>query len=43
MQRQSDTELKSTIVNGKGKMSSYKSLTAEQVDGLVKYVRELCK
>jgi|SRR6516165_11715250 mono/diheme cytochrome c family protein len=43
VQKQSDTELKSTIVNGKGKMSSYKSLTAEQVDGLVKYVRELCK
>jgi len=37
VQRQSDTELKSTIVNGKGKMPSYKSLTAEQVDGLVKY------
>ena len=43
IQKQSDADLKNTIVNGKGKMPSYKSLTAEQVDGLVKYVRELGK
>jgi hypothetical protein len=43
VQKQSDTDLKTAIVNGKGKMPSYKSLAAEQVDGLVKYVRELGK
>lgn len=43
VQKQSDADLKNTIVNGKGKMPSYKSLTSEQVDGLVKYIRELAK
>ena len=43
IQKQSDADLKNTITNGKGKMPSYKSLTPEQVDGLVKYVRELGK
>lgn len=43
VQKQSDADLKNTITNGKGKMPSYKSLTPEQVDGLVKYVRELGK
>jgi len=43
VQKQSDTDLKDAIINGKGKMPSYKSLTAEQVDGLVKYIRELGK
>jgi mono/diheme cytochrome c family protein len=43
VQKQSDAELKNTIINGKGKMPSYKTLTAEQVDGLVKYIRELGK
>src|SRR5664280_1732126 len=41
IQKQSDADLKNAITNGKGKMPSYKSLTPEQVDGLVKYVREL--
>ena len=43
IQKQSDAELKNAIMNGKGKMPAYKSLTPEQVDGLVKYVRELGK
>ncbi len=43
IQKQSDADLKSAITNGKGKMPAYKSLTPEQVDGLVKYVRELGK
>ena len=43
IQKQSDADLKNAITNGKGKMPSYKSLTPEQVDGLVKYVRELGK
>jgi len=43
VQKQSDANLKDTIVNGKGKMPSYKSLTPEQVDALVKYIRELGK
>ena len=43
VQKQSDADLKNTIVNGKGKMPSYKALTSEQVDGLVKYIRELGK
>jgi mono/diheme cytochrome c family protein len=41
VQKQSDADLKSTIVNGKGKMPSYKTLAPEQVDGLVKYIRGL--
>ena len=43
VQKQSEADLKNTIVNGKGKMPSYKTLTPEQVDGLVKYIRELGK
>src|SRR5271157_5307162 len=43
IQKQSDADLKNDITNGKGKMPAYKSLTPEQVDGLVKYVRELGK
>ena len=43
VQKQSDADLKNTIVNGKGKMPSYKALTLEEVDGLVKYIRELGK
>lgn len=40
VQKQSDADLKNTIMNGKGKMPSYKTLSPEQVDGLVKYIRE---
>ena len=43
IQKQTDAELKNAIANGKGKMPAYKTLTPEQVDGLVKYVRELGK
>ena len=43
IQKQSDADLKNAITNGKNKMPAYKSLTPEQVDGLVKYVRELGK
>jgi len=43
VQKQSDAELKATITNGKGKMPSYKTLTPEQIDGLVKYIRTLGK
>jgi cytochrome c6 len=43
IQKQSDADLKNAIANGKNKMPAYKSLTPEQVDGLVKYVRELGK
>ncbi len=43
VQKTSDADLKEIITNGKGKMPSYKSLTADQIDGLVKYIRELGK
>ena len=43
VQKMSDADIKNLIVNGKGKMPSYKTLTPEQIDGLVKYVRELGK
>ncbi|HZL68349.1 MAG TPA: c-type cytochrome [Candidatus Limnocylindrales bacterium] len=43
IQKQSDADLKNSITNGKGKMPAYKTLTPEQVGGLVKYVRELGK
>ena len=43
IKKQSDADLKDSITNGKGKMPAYKTLTPEQVDGLVKYVRELGK
>jgi hypothetical protein len=42
-EKQSDADLRNTIVNGKGKMPSCKRLTFEQVDGLVKNIRELGK
>ncbi len=44
IQKQSDADLKNSIANGKGKMPAYgKSLTPEQIDSLVKYVRQLGK
>lgn len=43
IQKQSDAELKNVISNGKGKMPPNKSLTPEQVGGLLKYVRQLGK
>lgn len=42
IQKQSDSDLKATIENGKGKMPSYKGkLTDEQVGTLVQYIRSL--
>ena len=43
VQKESDADLKATITNGKGKMPSYKTLTPEQIDGLVNYIRTLGK
>ena len=43
VQKTADADLKAIITNGKGKMPSYKNLTPEQIDGLVKYIRELGK
>src|SRR5262245_8728419 len=43
VQKESDAALQIAIVNGKGKMPSYKSLPPEQVDALVKLVRDLGK
>lgn len=43
VQKESDSDLKSSISNGKGKMPAYKTLTPEQIDSLVKYARELAK
>jgi mono/diheme cytochrome c family protein len=39
----SDTELSETITNGKNKMPAYKSLTPDQIKGLVAYIRTLKK
>ena len=44
IQKQSDAELKQAIAQGKNKMPAFgKSLTDEQITGLLKYVRELGK
>jgi cytochrome c6 len=43
VQNLSDTELAAAITNGKGKMPAYKSLTPDQVKGLVAYIRTLKK
>jgi cytochrome c6 len=43
VQKESDSDLKGSISNGKGKMPAYKTLTPEQIDALVKYARELGK
>jgi cytochrome c6 len=40
VQKESDSDLKSSLSNGKGKMPAYKTLTPEQIDALVKYARE---
>jgi cytochrome c6 len=42
-QKMSDADLASTITSGKGKMPAYKSLTPDQVNGLVAYIRTLKK
>ncbi|HXM11331.1 MAG TPA: cytochrome c [Terriglobales bacterium] len=43
VQGMSDADLSAIITNGKGKMPASKSLTPEQVTGLVAYVRTLKK
>jgi cytochrome c6 len=43
VQKMSDTELADIITNGKAKMPPYKSLTADQVKGLVAYIRTMKK
>lgn len=43
VQKSSDAELKNSMINGKGKMPAYKTLTPEQIDELLKYTRELGK
>ena len=43
VQNMSDAELTEIITNGKNKMPAYKSLTPDQVKGLVAYIRTLKK
>jgi mono/diheme cytochrome c family protein len=44
IQNQHDSELKTLLENGKGKMPAYKSkLTDEQIESLVQYIRVLKK
>ncbi len=43
VQKMSDAELTDIITNGKGKMPSYKSLSPDQIKGLVAYIRTLKK
>ena len=43
VQKMSDAELTDVITNGKNKMPSYKSLSPDQIKGLVAYIRTLKK
>jgi cytochrome c551 len=44
VQKQSDTDLKTAITKGKGKMPAFAGkLTGEQIDQLVGYLREIGK
>jgi len=43
VQKKTDADLTKVIVGGSGKMPSFKQLTADQVAGLVKYIRGLAK
>ena len=43
VQKMSDEDLAEAISKGKGKMPAYKTLTADQVKGLVAYVRSFAK
>src|SRR5437773_146654 len=44
VQKQSDADLKAVITKGKGKMPAFENkLTAQQIDDLVAYIRELAK
>jgi mono/diheme cytochrome c family protein len=43
VQKMSDTELSDIITNGKNKMPPYKSLSADDIKGLVAFIRTLKK
>ena len=43
VQKKSDSELADIITNGKRSMPAYKSLTPDQVKGLVAYIRTMKK
>lgn len=43
VQAKSDAELRKDIVDGTGKMQAQKSLSAQQVDDVIAYIRELGK
>lgn len=43
VQKMSDKDLADIITNGKNKMPAYKSLTADQVKGLVDYIHTIKK
>ena len=43
VQKMSDEDLTEAISKGKGKMPAYKAFTADQVKGLVAYVRSFAK
>src|SRR5947209_505274 len=43
VQKMSDADLTAAISSGKGKMPAYKTLTADQVKGLVAYIRSFAK
>jgi mono/diheme cytochrome c family protein len=43
VQRMSDADLIDAISKGKGKMPAYKTLTPDQVKGLVAYIRSFAK
>jgi mono/diheme cytochrome c family protein len=43
VQKLSDADLSAALVNGKGKMPAYKTLTPEQVKSLVAYIRSFAK
>jgi mono/diheme cytochrome c family protein len=43
VQKMSDEDLTEAISKGKGKMPAYKTLTPDQVKGLIAYVRSFAK
>jgi mono/diheme cytochrome c family protein len=43
VQKQSDADLSGIIVNGKGKMPPYKTMSADQVKDMVAFIRSLKK
>jgi mono/diheme cytochrome c family protein len=43
VQKMSDADLSDAITKGKGKMPAYKTLTPDQVKGLVTYIRSFAK